>query len=190
MILPLFENMKNLVVHQLLRRHFPLRENVEKDNCQLPDVNALKFAVNANNGNLYILSDSRIIVLPIYSEDDIIVQDVAICKNSNVVGFEYCITTQLLYCATGSGDVITVDTTNAACPIEVVATFDSGLLCMKLSPDQEIITMVTGSGTVITMVAEYEDQHHLLGFQLISEVKFKLKFLISSKLLKLILFLQ
>ncbi|KMQ97926.1 elongator complex protein 1-like protein [Lasius niger] len=69
---------------------------------------------------------------------------------------------QELYCAYESGAIARLDTSDRVNFIhEIVITFSSGLECMKLSPDNEIITAVTCTGTVITMVSD---------FQVISEV--------------------
>ncbi|XP_014468470.1 PREDICTED: elongator complex protein 1 [Dinoponera quadriceps] len=155
--------MKNLIVHRQYRRRFSFRDNV-KDGDQLLDTYPWKCAVNTNNGDLYVLLGTRLITLPADRECDVNILNIAECKDSKVVGLEYCITTQQLYCAYDNGDIATFDATSKYSnyfEFEVVASFDSGLQCMRLSPDHEIITAVTGSGTVVTMVSD---------FQVISEV--------------------
>lgn len=172
--------MKNLVVNEFVRLKFPCWESLEEDNNlpldmfkkNISDTDLLiypwKCAVNANNGDLYVPLDVHLVSLSIYGENTFLPWNFINWKK--IVGLEYCITTQLLYCALDHGDIVTLNPgingtdDSSGLTHEIVASFDGGLQCMKLSPDHEIITVVTDSGTVITMVSD---------FQVISEVKFK-----------------
>lgn len=130
-----------------------------EDNRRLLEIQC---AVNANNDDLYVLSGRELHTLPIDRKRDISTLNITKYDNSKIVGLEYCITTQELYCAYDSGDIARIDVTNEShFEYEIMAKFDSGLQCMKLSPDHEIITVVTSTGTVVTMVSD---------FQVISEV--------------------
>lgn len=152
--------MKNLMVHRQHRRGLQFMKDAAKDNRRLLEI---KCAVNANNDDLYVLSDNQLYTLPTDCKRDISSLNITkYSENSKVIGLEYCIITQALYCAYDCGDIVSIDITNEShFEYEIIAKFDSGLRYMQLSPDHEIITAVTGAGTVVTIVSD---------FQVISEV--------------------
>lgn len=158
--------MRNLVIRRQYRQGLSFFKHITKD--PLLDIYPWKCTVNTDNGDLYVLLDTRLYTIPI-NDCQFHVRDIIDCKNLKLIGFEYCITTQQLYCAYDNGDIARLDATSEYheyFEYEVAATFDSGLQCMTLSPDHEIITVVTATGILVTMVSN---------FQVISEVRFKVK---------------
>ncbi|XP_072752046.1 putative elongator complex protein 1 [Anoplolepis gracilipes] len=150
--------MKNLTVHQLRRRNVEFMKDIALAN----DRGSLQCAIDPNYLSLYILVGNQIYTISIEDISDITSINFAEYENDKVVGFEYCVAMQELYCAYESGAIARLDMSDRANVIhEIVITFSDGLECMKLSPDNEIITAVTCTGTVIVMVSE---------FQIISEV--------------------
>lgn len=153
--------MKNLTVYQLRRRNVEFMKDivVKNDNGPLQCVHC---AIDPNYLSMYILFDNRIYVISMEDNSDITNINFDAYENSKVIGFEYCVTMQELYCAYECGAIARLDIADRVDFVqEIIITFSSGLECMKLSPDNEIITAVTCTGTVITMVSD---------FQVISEV--------------------
>lgn len=152
--------MKNLAVYQLRRRNIEFMKEivVKNDNEPLQSVHC---AIDPNDLSVYILFDNRIYIIPIEDNSDITNINFDGYENSKVVGFEYCVTMQELYCAYECGAIARLDILDQTNFRQEITTFSNGLKCMKLSPDNELITAVTCTGTVITMVSD---------FQVISEV--------------------
>ncbi|KAL6440916.1 hypothetical protein ACFW04_003370 [Cataglyphis niger] len=152
--------MKNLTVYQLRRRNVEfMKDIVKNDNESLQCVHC---AIDPNYFSMYILFNNRIYVISMEDNSDITNINFDGYGNSKVIGFEYCVTMQELYCAYECGAIARLDIADRIDFIqEIVITFSGGLECMKLSPDNEIITAVTCTGTVVTMVSD---------FQVISEV--------------------
>lgn len=121
-------------------------------------------AIDPNDLSVYVLLDNRIHVISIEDNTSDIgsINFTGHENSSKVVGFEYCVAMQELYCAYESGAIARLDMSDRDNFVrEIVVRFGSGLECMRLSPDNEIITAVTCTGTLITMVSD---------FQVISEV--------------------
>lgn len=157
------EIMRNLAVHQLRRRSVEFMKDNAEENVREPE-QCIHCAIDPNYLGVYVLFNNRIYIIPMEANSDITSINLPGYKNSKIVGLEYCITMQELYCAYESGAIARLDISNRVNFIhEIVATFDNYLECMKLSPDNEIITVVTHRGTVITMVSD---------FQIISEVMY------------------
>lgn len=133
---------------------------VKNDNEPLQSVHC---AIDPNDLSVYILFDNRIYIIPIEDNSDITNINFDGYENSKVVGFEYCVTMQELYCAYECGAIARLDILDQTNFRQEITTFSNGLKCMKLSPDNELITAVTCTGTVITMVSD---------FQVISEVMY------------------
>ncbi|KZC12649.1 Elongator complex protein 1 [Dufourea novaeangliae] len=83
------------------------------------------------NDDFYILLNRRLYKIPLDYGNDITFFDID--QNVEFIGLEYCNLTQNIY---------------AAC--------NHDLHCMKLSPDHEIIVLVTTNGTIITLVYTFE----------------------------------
>lgn len=150
--------MKNLVIRRQRRRSIQFIKDIVKDNRQFLE---LQCTVNTNNNDLYVLLGNELYMLPIDHKRNINNLTITKYENCKIVGLEYSILTEELYCAYDSGDIARIDVTNEShFEYEIIAKFDD-LECVKLSPDHAIITAVTSTGTVITMVSD---------FQVISEV--------------------
>ncbi|XP_011876927.1 PREDICTED: putative elongator complex protein 1 [Vollenhovia emeryi] len=146
--------MKNLAVHEVRRRNLECLRDARINQDLLKSIQC---SLNASNNDVYLLVDKYLCAIP-FEGQRILDMD----HPSKVIALEYCITMQELYCAYESGCITTIDTKDhASIECKVAATFASGLQCMKLSPDHELIVVVTGAGTVATMV---------LDFQIMSEV--------------------
>lgn len=155
--------MRNLAVHQLRRRSVEFIKDNAEENVHEPE-QCMHCAIDPSYLNVYVLFNNRIYIISMEDNSDIISINLSEHENSKIVGFEYCITMQELYCAYESGAIARLDISDRVNFIhEIVTTFDDYLECMKLSPDNEIITVVTRRGTVITMVSD---------FQVISEVMY------------------
>ncbi|KAL0127474.1 hypothetical protein PUN28_005627 [Cardiocondyla obscurior] len=149
--------MKNLTVHQLHCKSVDILKHTETNQELLSYV---KCVINPSNNDLYILLDQNLYVLPILGE--VTVVDYSSYSFNDMISMEYCITLQEIYCAYASGHIAKVDIKNPTrVDYNIVTGFNSGLQCIKFSPDHELIAAVTGAGMVITMV---------LDFQVMSEV--------------------
>lgn len=120
---------------------------------------------NQSNNEMYLLLGDLLYVMP-FTNTNFDILDFSFQSDFNcyskIVAMEYCVTLQELYCAFESGYILKVDIKNRSrIDYDVATSFDTGLQCMKFSPDHEIIVVVTGSGSVSTMV---------LDFQVMSEV--------------------
>lgn len=150
--------MKNLTVQQVHRRS-PIfmgdyLENSEK-------LFKRRYCVtNQSHNEMYFLLGELLFVIP-FGKKDIDILDFSfpseITDFSKMIAMEYCITLQELYCAFESGYILKADIKNRSrIDYDIVATFDKGLQCMKFSPDNELIVVVTGTGNVITMVLDFQ----------------------------------
>lgn len=157
--------MRNLAVHQLRRRSVEFIKDNAEENVHEPE-QCIHCAIDPNDLSIYVLFNNRIYIISMEDNSDITSISINLpgYENAKVVGFEYCITMQELYCAYESGAIARLDVSDRVNFIQKVTTFDDYYLeCMKLSPDNEIITVVTCNGTVITMVSD---------FQVLSEVMY------------------
>ncbi|EFN87660.1 Elongator complex protein 1 [Harpegnathos saltator] len=148
--------MKNLVVYRQYRKSLTVLEDIEQGSCEFSNVCSWKCTVNPVNEDLYILLGTRLFIVPVYDKHDINVHDVTY-KDSKVVGFEYSAARQQLYCAYDNGDIAKLDVTSKYpeyFDYEIVASYN-GLKCMALSPDHEIMTVVTGNGILITIISNH-----------------------------------
>jgi len=147
--------MKNLVIYERYIKTIQFLEDIFPDG-KIPEIQSTIDPYY----NLYVVVKNELYVLP--HDRDVKKFTIGEEKCNKVVGLEYCVTTQELYCAYQSGDVICIDTSNLSrCKHNVVFQSKDGLQYMKFSPDCEIITMVTNLGTLIVT---------FLDFQIIKEV--------------------
>lgn len=154
--------MRNLAVHRLRRRSVEFIKDNAEENVYEPK--HMHCAIDPSYLSVYVLFNNRIYMISIEDNSDITSINLPGYENSKIVGFEYCITMQELYCAYESGAIARLDISDRINFVhEIVTIFDDYLECMKLSPDNEIIIVVTRRGTVITMVSD---------FQVISEVMY------------------
>ncbi|KAJ3023810.1 hypothetical protein HKX48_000944 [Thoreauomyces humboldtii] len=77
--------------------------------------------------------------------------------SQHVVGLQYLPESQALCVALEGGDIVLIRTGDDedALP-EVVGSVDAGVLCMEWSPDQELVVVVTGTGTLLEMTKDFE----------------------------------
>ncbi|XP_076644239.1 elongator complex protein 1 isoform X1 [Halictus rubicundus] len=75
-------------------------------------------------------------------------------ENLELVGLEYCSVTHELFAASKHGDIITISM-EPKFGFEVMFQLNVDLQCMKLSPDHEMIILITVDGIVITMVSTF-----------------------------------
>ncbi|XP_011265632.2 elongator complex protein 1 isoform X2 [Camponotus floridanus] len=148
--------MRNLAVHQLRRRSVEFIKDNAEENVHEPE-QCIHCAIDPNDLSVYVLFNNRIYIISMEDNSNITnIINLPGYENSKVVGFEYCITMQELYCAYESGAIVRLDISDRVSFIQKVTTFDDYLECMKLSPDNEIITVVTRKGIVITMVSDFQ----------------------------------
>lgn len=165
--------MRNLTLHRIDRRNVEFMKNMRFDDQSLKTVQC---AINSNYNNMYVLLDNNLYSEPVtmIKNDRHIVVNLGQYCFSKVISIEYCTALQELYCAYESGSIARIDITDEnRIDYDIVKTVNSGLQCMKFSPDHELIAAVTGAGIVITMV---------LDFQVMSEVmlfNFKSNFLLN-----------
>lgn len=165
--------MKNLILHRIDRRNLEFMRNMKFDHQRLKTIKCV-----FNYKDMYVLLDDHLHSVPIIMiENNTVVKLDQYCF-SKVISMDYCTALQELYCAYESGHIAKIDIMNQIrIDYDIVATFNSGLQCMKFSPDHELIAAVTGAGIVITMV---------LDFQVMSEVMY----LVSNFLLNFVRYLS
>ncbi|XP_053985315.1 elongator complex protein 1 [Hylaeus volcanicus] len=139
--------MKNLTVTRRVSRRLESLQN------EIPSDSPILHAVNSVNDDLYILLKNKIYKLPSEYEKDIIFFNID--EKLEFVGLEYSIVTQELYGACKSGDIMRINV-ESEFECEVISQLNVDLQCMKLSPDHEIIIVITDYGTVITMVSTFD----------------------------------
>ncbi|XP_076170382.1 elongator complex protein 1 isoform X1 [Ptiloglossa arizonensis] len=144
--------MKNLTVTQRANRSLKFLQN------QILNDSTILHTVNSINDDFYLLFKSKLYKLPSDYEKDIISFDID--KKLEFISLEYCSISQELYGACKSGDIMRINV-ESKFECEIVSQLNISLQCMKLSPDHEIIVVITVDGIVITMVST---------FQIISEV--------------------
>lgn len=141
--------MKNLVVKQRASRLLNILEN------QMLNVKDLKilYTVDSTNDDFYMLLKNKLCKIPSNYVEDISFFEID--ENLEFIGLEYCSVTQELYGVCKSGNIIRINL-EPEFRYELITDLNTDLQCMKLSPDHEIIILVTISGIVITMVSTFE----------------------------------
>ncbi|XP_033204247.2 elongator complex protein 1 [Bombus vancouverensis nearcticus] len=141
--------MKNLVVKQRASRLLNILEN------QMLNVKDLKilYTVDSTNDDFYMLLKNKLCKIPSSYVEDISFFEID--ENLEFIGLEYCSVTQELYGVCKSGSIIRINL-EPEFRYELITDLNIDLQCMKLSPDHEIIILVTISGIVITMVSTFE----------------------------------
>ncbi|OAD52932.1 Elongator complex protein 1 [Eufriesea mexicana] len=119
--------MKNLTVTQRASRTLNILENQITNSSDLK----ILYAINSNNGDSYIYLKNKLYKIPFNRVENISSYDIN--ENLEFVSLEYCSISQQLY---------------GACK--------SDLQCMKLSPDHEMIILVTINDIMITMVSTFQ----------------------------------
>ncbi|XP_046749478.1 putative elongator complex protein 1 [Diprion similis] len=75
--------------------------------------------------------------------------------DSKLVGFAFCDSTRQIYLAYSCGRLFTIEIDLPDPQAEFAAQINEGLCAMKLSPDHEIVTLVTSNDTVIVMTSGF-----------------------------------
>ncbi|XP_017891228.1 elongator complex protein 1 isoform X2 [Ceratina calcarata] len=146
--------MKNLTVVQRASRVLDFLES------QIQDWNDSKIlhAVNWSTNDSYIISKCKFYKIPSNYEEGIKIYDID--EDFEFISLEYCRISEELYGACKSGDIMRINV-DSEFKYELITQLNVDLQSMKLSPDHEMIVIVTINDIVITMVS---------AFQVISEV--------------------
>ncbi|XP_076249707.1 elongator complex protein 1 [Calliopsis andreniformis] len=147
--------MKNLTVIQSVRR---LLKSLNDEMLKNSNDSKILYTVDSINDDFYLILQNKLYKIPLDYEKDIVSFDIN--ENLKIINLEYCSITQELYAACKSGDVMKISV-DSEFHCEVMNELNVNLQCMKLSPDHEMIVIVTVDGIVITMVSS---------FQIVSEV--------------------
>lgn len=83
--------------------------------------------------------------------------------DTKLVGFAFCDSTRQIYLAYESGQLFTLEIDTPDSTAEFAAQVNEGLRAIQLSPDHEIVTLITANDTLIVMTS---------GFHVITEVRF------------------
>ncbi|XP_011692610.1 PREDICTED: putative elongator complex protein 1 isoform X1 [Wasmannia auropunctata] len=149
--------MKNLTVCQVNSRSLKFLQNVEvASNREL--LRDIQCAINTSYNDIYVLLGDHLHAIPSSVEEaDVTCVDNRQYCSSKIVAMDYCVNLQELYCAFESGDIAKIEMIDQDhITYNVLNTnLDSGLQCMKFSPDHGIIAGVTNTGMVITMVSTF-----------------------------------
>ncbi|KOC68440.1 Elongator complex protein 1 [Habropoda laboriosa] len=146
--------MKNL---SLTKRVSRVLNFLEEQILNLNDSKVLH-TVNSINDDFYVLLKNKLYKIPSNFEEDISSFDID--ENLEFISLEYCSISQELYGACKSGNIMRINI-ESKFECELITGLNVDLQCMKLSPDHEMIILVTVNDLVITMVST---------FQIISEV--------------------
>lgn len=139
--------MKNLTVTQRVDRF------LESLGIQISNDSNILHAVNSVNDDFYLLLKNKIYKIPSNCKEDVVSFDID--ENLDFIGLEYCTISQELYGACKSGDIMKINVKyDFEC--ELIIQLDVNLQCMKLSPDHEIIVLVTVNDVMITMVSTFQ----------------------------------
>ncbi|KAI8827292.1 IKI3 family-domain-containing protein [Fimicolochytrium jonesii] len=83
--------------------------------------------------------------------------DLDLSGSCEVVGLQYLPELQALCLALGGGDLVVIRNEGSVEPQhEVMGSIDAGILCMEWSPDQELVVIITGTGTLLEMTKDFE----------------------------------
>lgn len=144
--------MENLTVSRQSCRNLEALKNEILDNFKYLKILC---TINPNNDDLYIALHNQLYIIPSNSECEITPVNINNETKNKIIGLEYTNITQQVYCAYENGDLITINIeTDLEC--ELVKQINESVNCMKLSPDHEILTLVTAKDTVITMVSSFD----------------------------------
>ena len=147
--------MKNLEVHTHSIRDFNNKNNTARELVELLDVNVF-CCTNPDNDDLYVLKDR--LLYEISFKDDLKIRTINInIENESAnksVGVEYSSDVGQVWCAYESGVIVPISV-EPELQQELDNCIQGGLRCMKLSPDQEILVLITANDTVITTVSNF-----------------------------------
>ncbi|KAG0045887.1 hypothetical protein BGZ83_008909 [Gryganskiella cystojenkinii] len=76
----------------------------------------------------------------------------------HVVGVKFLVDIQAVCVIFSHGDVVLFHTeaTESGDTLEIVGSVDSGISCMAWSPDEELVIMVTGEGSILEMTKDFD----------------------------------
>ncbi|XP_047349459.1 putative elongator complex protein 1 isoform X1 [Vespa velutina] len=111
--------------------------------------------LNPNNDDLYIGLQDQLYIIPSDPDSEITSVNINNEANNKIIGLEYTNVTHQIYCAYENGDLMTINI-DSELDCEMVTQINGGLSCIKLSPDHEILTLITPNDTVITMICSFD----------------------------------
>ncbi|KAG0365886.1 hypothetical protein BGZ54_006088 [Gamsiella multidivaricata] len=84
--------------------------------------------------------------------------DVNVDRWGQVVGVKFLVDIQAICVIFSHGDVVLFhnEPTESRDTLEIVGSVDSGISCMAWSPDEELIVMVTGEGSILEMTKDFD----------------------------------
>lgn len=144
--------MKNLAVSRQSCRNLGALENEISCNLKYSKVSC---TLNPNNDDLYIALEHQLYIIPSDPDREITSVNINNESNNKIIGLEYTNITQQVYCAYENGDLMTINI-DSELDCEMVTQINGGLSCIKLSPDHEILVLVTSNDTVISMVSSFD----------------------------------
>ncbi|KAF9415343.1 hypothetical protein BGZ94_000121 [Podila epigama] len=76
----------------------------------------------------------------------------------HVVGIKFLVDIQAVCIIFSHGDVVLyhIEPTETGETVEIVGSVDSGISCMAWSPDEELVVMVTGEGSILEMTKDFD----------------------------------
>lgn len=155
--------MKNL---RVLNQNYVQLEGLDDD----PDSPLLNLSESENlccmdndSGNFYVYKSNRVYSISTGKFESFQLDNESIV-DSKLVGFAFCDSTRQIYLAYACGQLFTLEIDIPDSKAEFTAQVNEGLQIMRLSPDHEIITLITSNDVVIVMTS---------GFHVITEVKQK-----------------
>ncbi|XP_063980475.1 elongator complex protein 1 [Diachasmimorpha longicaudata] len=109
-----------------------------------------------DSDTIFVLEENHLFVITCKQDIEIAIEkNIEVQGNCRPVGVEYWSDNAVLYCAYSSGELVKV-TPEWPFDQEVVVNIEEGIKCIKLSPDQEILVLVTGSDNVMTMMSNLQ----------------------------------
>lgn len=114
---------------------------------------------NPDNGRYYCIdaSENKLIAIDTISSKKYLDQPLYFKKKEKIVAIDYCSVNEEIYFACDSGLIFNVTPENESkVKYDEVADFSSGMLCMKLSPDHEVIVLLTKDLTVVTLNSNFD----------------------------------
>ncbi|XP_035718153.1 putative elongator complex protein 1 isoform X1 [Vespa mandarinia] len=144
--------MKNLSVLRQSCRNLEALENEILCNLKYSKILC---TLNPNNDDLYIGLQDQLYIIPSDPDSEITSVNINNEANNKIIGLEYTNVTHQVYCAYENGDLMTINI-DSELDCEMITQINGGLSCIKLSPDHEILILITPDDTVITMICSFD----------------------------------
>lgn len=114
---------------------------------------------NGDNDRYYCIdvSESKLIAIDVINNKKYIDQPLYFKKKEKIVAIDYSSVEEEIYIACDSGLVFSLTPeTEHKVKYNEIADFPSGLLCMKVSPDHEMVVLLTKDLTVVTLNSNFD----------------------------------